>query len=299
MLTNNQNKKWPSHGWLGIVLLAVFWILNWSLNGLRTSWGFFPLWLGYILTVDAIIFYLREGDSLLSRNFKQFISLFLISAPFWWLFELIDMRTQYWIYLGRQYFTDLEYFIFATISFSIVIPAVMETSELFGSFKWVQNIKKGWKVGGSRKLQAGLFIAGWLMLAVVFWKPQYGAAFVWMSFYCIIDPINYYLGNKSLLYFTKRGDWRPILALTLGCLMCGFFWEMWNYYSFPKWTYDVPFVNFWHIFEMPLIGYLGYIPFAFDIYAVYHLVKGALKIDQSYSQLLCHPERSDPPAPVP
>jgi len=37
-------------------LVAVFWILNWSLSGLRTHWGFFPLWLGYALTVDALVF---------------------------------------------------------------------------------------------------------------------------------------------------------------------------------------------------------------------------------------------------
>ncbi len=280
-----NNHKFPPYGWLGILLVIAFWVLNWSLGGLRTHWGFFPLWLGYILTVDAIVFYFR-GDSLLGRNTKQFIGLFLISAPFWWLFEFIDEYTRYWIYLGRDQFTDLQYLIFATISFSTVIPAVMSTSELIGSFRWIKNLKRGWKVGGSENLRIGLFIAGLLMFTVIFWKPYYSPAFVWMSVFFIIAPVNYHLGNKSLLYFTKSGDWRPIVALTLGSLMCGFFWEMWNYYSYPKWIYNVPIVDFWHIFEMPLIGYLGYIPFAFDIYAFYHLVKGALGIEQDYLELV-------------
>jgi hypothetical protein len=51
---------------------------------------------------------------------------------------------------------------------------------------------------------------------------------------------------------------------------------MWNYYSYPKWTYSVPFVSFWPIFEMPLLGYGGYIGFSFELYALYHLLKGTL-----------------------
>ncbi len=43
-----------------------------------------------------------------------------------------------------------------------------------------------------------------------------------------------------------------------GTLFTGFFWEMWNYYSLPKWVYHVPYVGFWKIFEMPALGYLGY-----------------------------------------
>ena len=53
--------------------------------------------------------------------------------------------------------------------------------------------------------------------------------------------------------------------------MCGFFWEMWNYYAYPKWTYQVPFVDFLHIFEMPLLGFLGYLPFSMELFDLYHL----------------------------
>ena len=58
-----------------------------------------------------------------------------------------------------------------------------------------------------------------------------------------------------LLYdYLGQGDWRPVVALCLGALLCGFFWELWNYYSYPKWTYFTPGVDFWYIFEMPLVG---------------------------------------------
>ena len=66
----------------------------------------------------------------------------------------------------------------------------------------------------------------------------------------------------------RHGDWRTVISLSLGALVCGLFWEMWNYYSFPKWVYHVPRLGFWHIFEMPLLGYGGYVPFALELYAL-------------------------------
>jgi hypothetical protein len=106
----------------------------------------------------------------------------------------------------------------------------------------------------------------------------------------MLEPINVLLGNRSLSQYTGRGDWRPILALWTGCLICAFFWELWNYYSYPKWLYQVPFVDFLRIFEMPLLGYGGYLPFSLELYALYHLVTGMLRwgAAQEYIQILPH-----------
>ena len=47
-------------------------------------------------------------------------------------------------------------------------------------------------------------------------------------------------------------------------------------FALPKWYYTVPFFNFGKIFEMPILGYLGYIPFAWELYALYHFAWGVL-----------------------
>jgi hypothetical protein len=120
------------------------------------------------------------------------------------------------------------------------------------------------------------FALGWAMLALMLAWPLYFFPFAWLSVFFIIEPINIWLGHHSLTRWTRQGDWRPIIALWLGVLVCAFFWEMWNYFSYPKWTYTVPWVNFLHIFEMPLLGYGGYLPFALELYAIYHLVVGLL-----------------------
>jgi hypothetical protein len=73
------------------------------------------------------------------------------------------------------------------------------------------------------------------------------------------------------------GDWRPLLALWVGCFICGFFWEMWNFYSYPKWVYHIPFFNLLYIFEMPILGYFGYLPFSMELFALYHFIIGLFK----------------------
>ena len=131
--------RWPWHGWAGLLLLAVCWPLNWGLPGLRTHVLFFPLWLGYILVVDALTVR-RRGDSLLLRSRRRFVGLFLVSAPAWWLFEVINWRTQNWHYQGRELFSNLEYAFMATISFSTVIPAVFVTAEWLSGFSFIRRL---------------------------------------------------------------------------------------------------------------------------------------------------------------
>ncbi|MCW8848774.1 MAG: hypothetical protein OQJ81_02250, partial [Melioribacteraceae bacterium] len=66
--------KFPIRGYFGIGLILVSWYLNWSLTGLRTHLGFFPLWLGYSIFIDALVFY-RKGTSLISRSLYNYILL--------------------------------------------------------------------------------------------------------------------------------------------------------------------------------------------------------------------------------
>ena len=273
-------KTFPLHGWIGLSLAIIFWILNWSLTGLRTQWGFFPMWLGYCLFVDGLVVY-RTGTSLLTRSWQKYVSLFLVSAPVWWLFELINLRIQNWVYEGASQFSPLAFAFWATLSFSTVVPAVFGTAELYASFNFIKKARRGPVIKATRKTTTFFFILGWAMLALMLAWPRYFFPFAWLSVYFILAPINVWLGNRSLTYWTRKGDWRPILALWAGVLTTGFFWEMWNYFSYPKWVYHVPFVNYFHIFEMPLLGYGGYLPFALELFAVYHFFAGLTKHKQT------------------
>ncbi len=253
----------------GLLLIAVCWPLNWAagLGPARTAYLFFPLWLGYILLVDALILS-RSGTSLWTRSRRDFVLLFVASSPVWWIFEVINERTQNWEYVGSGRFTAIEYYALCTLSFSTVMPAVFETAELVRSFRWVASLRAGARVRSTRRLNSGLFVLGAALLTLTLLFPRYCYPFVWLSLVLLLEPLNYRLGRPHLLQFLEEGDWRPLLSLALGALVCGFFWEMWNYYASPKWVYHTPGAQYLHIFEMPLLGYGGYIPFALELFAL-------------------------------
>jgi len=258
-------------GWLGLFLLAVCWPLNWTLPGLRTAYLFFPLWLGYILVVDALVRW-RAGTSLWTRSRRGFVVLFLLSAPAWWLFELINRRTGNWEYLGVGSFTPLEYYALCTLSFSTVMPAVFETAELARTFRWVKSLPAGARIPDTPRVHRGLLFSGLILLALTLLWPKWFYPLVWISLVFIFEPANHRLGRRHFLAWLQRGDWRPVISLSLGALICGFFWEMWNYWSWPQWIYHTPGAEFLHLFEMPLPGYGGYIPFALELFALKNLL---------------------------
>jgi hypothetical protein len=273
--STNEKSKLPAHGWVGLCLILLFWILNWTLTGARTHWGFFPLWLGYSLAIDGLVVW-RTGTSLFTRSPRRYVGLFLISAPAWWIFELLNLRTQNWTYIGAEIFSPLGYAFWTTLSFTTVIPAVFGSAEFFASFDFVKRLKPGLVIGTDKRTTASFFATGWIMLLLMLLYPKIFFPFIWISLYFIFEPVNIWLGNRSLPDWTKNGDWRPVISLWLGVLFTAFFWEMWNFYSYPKWVYHVPWGNWLHIFEMPLLGYGGYLPFALELYALYHLVTGWL-----------------------
>ena len=63
----------------------------------------------------------------------------------------------------------------------------------------------------------------------------------------------------------SRPRWRPSSA---GCSgRCG------TTTAWRSWTYSIPFVHRFAIFEMPLLGYAGYLPFGLECTAVAALVQ--------------------------
>lgn len=79
------------------------------------------------------------------------------------------------------------------------------------------------------------------------------------------------------------GYWKDIFLLALAALIFGFFWEMWNYYSFAKWEYSIPFVHRYLILEMPVLGYLGYLPFGIQCGLIGLIINRLTKTDLVYS----------------
>ncbi|CAN5665785.1 hypothetical protein BH09CHL1_BH09CHL1_28580 [soil metagenome] len=261
----------PTRFVAGLLLVGISWWAAWFGPEVLRSHSFFPLWLGYILTVDAMVA-MRSGTSIYQRSRRRFVLLFACSAPLWWGFELANLRIDNWHYSLPHRYTWLQYHSEATIAFSTVLPAILETAELVKTSERVRSLRTFKSTfTGSRAIPICIGL-GLMMIASAVLIPKYCFPFLWLGPFFILDPINAFRGQPSLLSQARQGNWRTIVSLAVAGLICGFFWEMWNSRAMPKWTYSVPFVGRPKLFEMPVLGYGGYIPFAFELFAAYHFL---------------------------
>lgn len=270
-VTTNRTARVTPHLAIGVILVAIWWTIDWLHLRPISDFYFFPLWLGYILTVDGLVEW-RTGTSLWRRGHRKFLLLFLISIPLWWLFEWLNGFLQNWHYTMPRPAGPLEYSLVASFSFSTVVPAVLETAELLSSFRIGERLPQLPAWHAKRGTALRFFLLGWVMLVLVIVAPRYAFPLTWLSVFFILEPVNVWLGQRSIGAFVRHGNWAAVWNVMLAALVCGFFWEMWNSQSMPKWTYSVPFVEFGHVFEMPLLGYGGYLPFGLEIFAAYGLV---------------------------
>jgi hypothetical protein len=264
---------------LGLALGLVAWLLAWT----RFPWfarfqvfTFSPLWLAYILVVNGLTLR-RSGRCLLTHRPIAFWLLFPLSAAFWWFFEYLNRFVQNWHYVGIGTLTPTEYVIFATLPFATVLPAVLGTHDLLATFpRLTAGLQHFAPIAPRRPrvLAAVVLMLAAAGLALVGVWSDYCFPLLWVSPLVIITALQALAGRPTLFAPLAHGDWRRIWRLALSALICGFFWEMWNYESLAKWVYAVPFVHRFQIFEMPLLGYAGYIPFGLECAIVAELVLG-------------------------
>ena len=263
----------PYRGLLGLLLIAIAWPLSQQISQNL----FFPLWLGFILLVDGLVLR-RTGTSLAVRSPKIMVVMFIVASPYWWAFEGINQITQNWVYVTptEEDSGGLVGVIQASLSYSTVVPAVFEVSELIGSFGFIKRFARLPSLVLSRPqiILAGVFGLGSLVTMLIW--PTYLFPMTWLCLFFIFDPINNLTGRPSIIAQVKNGDYRTVVAFALGALVCGFFWEMWNRDASVSWEYNIGYLDFARIFQMPLLGYGGYLPFGLETYAVFHFVAGVL-----------------------
>ncbi len=247
------------------------WSASWSEQTPLAHHSFFFLWLGYALTVDGLVLY-RTGTSLLTRGAARFIGLFFVSIPLWWLFEALNARLNNWSYQLPHEYSWLAYHAEASLAFSTVVPALFGTAELFRSFTFVRRFDHWKRLNPGETGWAIFSIAGAVMLILVLAIPSIFFPLVWIGLFFLVDPIVLRLGGISIAGDVELGRWALVVSLFLAGLTCGFFWEFWNFYAMPKWTYAIPYAQWFHLFEMPLLGYGGYLPFALETFALVMLI---------------------------
>ena len=263
----------PYRGLLGLLLIAIAWPLSWAQSGTGLQYTFFPLWLGFILAIDGLVLR-RTGTSLIVRSPKIMAAMFVVAMPYWWTFEAINSVTHNWVYIGSKENTNVLDYLESSLAFSVVIPAVFEVSELIGSFGFIKRFAGLPALVLNRRQVILVAVLGLTSLAALLVWPTYLFPITWICLFFIFDPINHLTGRPSIISQVRNGDFRLVIAFALGALVCGFFWEMWNNEASVSWEYNVGIFDFARIFQMPLLGYGGYLPFGLETYAVFHFAAG-------------------------
>jgi hypothetical protein len=231
---------------------------------------YFPLaWFGLIFFLDAAV-QAQYGRSFFGGTRTIFLAMIPLSALFWWLFEAFNLAVHSWSYIGGSRYTGIGFVVFASIDFSSVLLAVWCAARMMRLLIPGHDAPQTSAV--PRTVLATMLTGGFLCLILPLLFPHYAFGLIWGCTAMILDPINAWLGRPSILRALRNRSWRLPASFTLGGLFCGFFWEAWNYWSLPKWIYAVPYVNFAHVFEMPLLGYAGYLPFGLEVFTMVNFV---------------------------
>ena len=236
------------------------------------SWYFPVIWVGYILTIDSIVYKLRK-DSLISKRPWQILGMFIISGLFWWIFEFVNLGLNNWNYSGLKFASNILLNLFGFLSFSTVLPGLFETFELIRAIHVFDNVKLKKRHNITKKTIYVMWTLGILCFVTSVFLPEFAFPLIWASFFLILDPINYLHRQPSIIKHYEDRKFAVPLSLIFAGLIMGFFWEFWNYWAVPKWTYDIPYLGFLKIFEMPILGYVCYMPFALELYAMYFFVR--------------------------
>jgi hypothetical protein len=268
----------PAWGWVGLLILLGGWTLAWTRWDWFAPWQahtFCLPWIGYILVVNAWCLR-RSGRSLLTDAPGRFAWLIPASALFWWFFEYLNRFVQNWYYVGVADFSPIAYLAFASLAFATVLPAVLSTHRLMLSFPLFSDMKNLHPLGIAhpRRAAAWTLAAAAVGLALIGVFPDALFALLWVSPLLIITALQVLGGRPTIFAPLRHGDWRSLVSAALAALICGFFWELWNVGSLARWHYAVPYVNRFHIFAMPLLGYGGYLPFGLECLAVGAMVMG-------------------------
>jgi len=264
-----MKKILPFYGIFGIILLILSEILHLKKVEPFYSWFYCFAWWSYILFIDAIIYRLKSNSLLINRR-KEFFLLIPWSVFIWLIFEAANLSLENWYYINLPNST-VERWLGYAIAYGTVLPGIFETMELLetlGLFK-TSSIKKTVISRGDQQVLVAL---GTLFLISSALIPHYFFPLVWVGFIFLLEPFIYRSGGRSFLKDLEEGSPRKMYLFLIAGLICGFLWEFWNFWTRSKWVYTVPFFEEMRVFEMPLLGFLGFPPFAVQAYVMYNLI---------------------------
>jgi len=273
-----RTRPFPAYGWIGLACLVIAEGL--MFRGVEPVATFFtPIaWTAYALIADAAVFSI-QGHSRLRDSPSQFAKLALLSIPLWLVFEAYNLRLGGWTYVGGLPLPLPVRWMGYGWAYATIWPGIFLTADLIESFGWWDALAR--PIVFSRAAQNAFMIAGDILvtLPVILPRPLGSFLFgaVWLGFIFLLDPINYRAGLPSFETDLASGHRGRFYSFLVSGWVCGWLWEFWNFWAPAKWNYIFPIMQKEKIFEMPVLGYLGFPAFALECFVMYYFAAWLLR----------------------
>lgn len=285
----------PSWFWWGLAIHLVSLALLWSkvtAPGYLTHFLLIPLWWGFVFVLDGIVYLRTRGKSPMVVNPRSLLAMAVASSTGWMVFDYVNYYIdENWYYPNGKLINPTVFYSYGLIGSSAFLPQIFEWSILLKSTSYFKNKYSGGPaVRFSPYFFGGMMFAGFVFLFVVVYYPQKLFYAIWLSpLFILVGLLPFFRIWSPANPITERGDWSVLVIIAIAGLIQGTLWEFWNFFSVEHcpflspgmcpgseannpafWEYAIPYVNVRHIFEMPVLGYFGYIPFAI-FYLYWHL----------------------------
>jgi hypothetical protein len=264
-------RRFRLYGLVGLAVIVAAEVLLWSGNWFVATFFTPIVWTGYIIFVDALVA-MRTGSSPLSSRRRELALLVPISIVSWYIFEGVNLLLRNWTYVNLPP-TRPERWLGYAWSYGTITPAIFITAELIRSLF-------GGRLEGRRKIFFGpaaeraFFYVGFLLFVVVLVFPSpYLCPLPWISVLLWFEGMNDRLRIGSFSEQFRSGDYGLFVSLLISGAVCGLLWESWNFGALTKWHYNVPYLPDVKLFEMPVLGYLGFPPFALECFLLYRFFR--------------------------
>jgi hypothetical protein len=211
----------------------------------RSEWidlhRFLLCWIGVLIALQGLALWRRGSTPL--RSLGDWVAVGLGSVVFWDIFELVNLRLRNWWYTGISPNPFLSA-LYGGLCFATVLPAVALGLHALGgpAPRPGPRVKKG-----------ALVALGLGLLGVSMAFPRQAFPLAWFFLWPLCEA--------ALPEPMKDRDYKRLLLLALPL---GLTWEALNWGCARGWVYTVPGFEGPKLFEMPLPGYLGYLPFLLE-----------------------------------
>jgi hypothetical protein len=265
----------PVYAAVGLLSMILFQGLLFTGNSFIGRY-FTPIqWTGLILFLDGLR-KRRAGRSWISDHLGEFLLLCGISIASWLVFEWYNVYLKNWTYLSLPDSRLERYFGYAW-AFATISPG------MFLIYLTLDDLVPGKEADNPPRLPNAVFwpfvtVGAACLVVPLFWPSTWMTPLVWVGFAFFLDPIVGRMGGRSILSEFFTGQFRSMPLFFLAGLAAGLLWEFWNYWAISKWEYDVPYWGHIKLFEMPVLGFLGFMPFIIESFAIYQFARKLIPI---------------------